>query len=757
MKPIPTENAAPDLLPAADSERSTFEINDAENVEGKSKVSQHTTTTQTTATPYSADALPDLAASLSPAASHGKLEHSERHARLNPRVSSPAPSQTQIDGSLQTVLDAFVPHVAVFASDDTDELARGKGLPGGFYDLLSPYSEDVQGKVIIRDSNGASKAWDDFSIRLIHYGDKLGGEALKDHARQKDESGNTRTSEDQEISSRNPIDELVGRSLFPAEDQDLISVDDDNTAELQEGASSSSGPAFVLYLRKILSGTLQVPHEAFCHPVACIIAVSSRSSAPLEKIRQLYAASGRGNYQIPPWVSVDYLRYYVLVHDEDHDDIIKSTALFDLMKRHFGIHCFLLRIRSERCSEIQDDIIRMPQCLWRPVEVDLAVTQNSDNPHDPPPGPPIFDSDAVAIRGFIREMVTQSIIPFMESRVVAWNEQVGSKRRGIGGRFMSLSKRWTSFGSSKSANATGGPNSTSSGTNFDPNKGYYAPEQPEAIMRQLADYSFMLRDYRLAHATYDTLRSDFFTDKAWAYHASASEFSAVSLLLIPQALSGKSRSEVVDQRLDAALYSYLTRCSMPYGAVRSLLLAIELLAGRGSGAAEDAAKWAVRSLELGVLSPTLQTLLTERVADIQQSQSGVGVLGLGSRKRKSVLWNILASSLWMDVGRSGMSIRRLRNARAMTEFHGQRSGKPVFPGMYLLYTSLEQQAPGDVAEHGAGSVMKSFFDQDDSALLEMGEPSGSKGTFQTPEPTDASGFSTVEAAYGDFGGLIQDD
>ncbi|KAL8709943.1 MAG: hypothetical protein Q9220_005393 [cf. Caloplaca sp. 1 TL-2023] len=743
MKPIPTENAAPDLLPAADSERSSFENNDFENVDRKGTFSRHKTTK--TGMPNSTRSSLDAAAPFTQAADPNKSGHSEQRARLNNRVSSPAPSQTQNDGSFRTVLGAFAPHVAIFASEDTDELARGKGLPGGFHDLLSPYGEAIQGKVIVRDSIGASKAWDDFCIKLIHYGDSSRGEVSKNHQQRDNESGDDRTSEDHESLPRNPIDELIDRFLLPVENQDQIVAGENHVEDLPEAISGLPGSAFVLYLRKVLSGTLQVPHEAFCHPVACIIAVSSRSAAPLEKIRQLYAASGRGNGRIPPWVSVDYLRYYVLVHDEDRDDIIKSTALFDLMKRHFGIHCFLLRIRSDPCSEVHDDAARIPERIWRPVEDDLTDMQSSDASSDSASEALIFDSDATAIKIFIREMVTQSIIPFMESRVVAWNEQVGSKRRGIGGRFMSLSKRWTGFGSSKVPNATGEQNSTLSSTNFDQNKGYYAPEKPEAIMRLLADYSFMLRDYKMAHATYDALRSDFYTDKAWAYYASASEFSAVSLLMTPQSLSAKQRSEVVDQRLDAALYSYLTRCSMPYGAVRSLLLAIELLAGRGLGASEDAAKWAIRSLELGIMSPTLQTLLTERVADIQQSQSGAGSLELGSRKRKSALWNILASSLWIDIGRPVMSVRRLRKACTMTQIHGQNSWSPVFPSMYLLYTSLGQQAPGNMVEGADGFAPESILDQDDSALLEVGEPPDSRGTFQDPGPADASGFSAVEA------------
>lgn len=38
-------------------------------------------------------------------------------------------------------------------------------------------------------------------------------------------------------------------------------------------------------------------------------------------------------------------------------------------------------------------------------------------------------------------------------------------------------------------------------------------------MRKLADFAFMIRDYKFAHTIYDTVRRDYATDKAFKYHA----------------------------------------------------------------------------------------------------------------------------------------------------------------------------------------------------------------------------------------------
>lgn len=356
----------------------------------------------------------------------------------------------------------------------------------------------------------------------------------------------------------------------------------------------------------------------------------------------------------------------------------------------------------------------------------------------------IFEPDAAALRSFTRELVTQSIVPFMEGRIVTWNDQVASKRRGIGGRFISLSKRWTGFGASKASNSVA---ATAPNSNFDPVKGYYPPESPEIIMRQLADYAFMLRDFKLAFSTYDSIRTDFSTDKAWLYHASATELACVSYLLIPQTLSNRSRSEMIDQKLDAALYSYLTRSSSPFGAVRSIILVAELLKGRGPTAAEDAAKWAIRLLDLGILTPLQQAFLTERIADIHHAQDGSSSLRLGSRRRQAVLWNTLASALWTKLDKPTQASFRLREAcRTMGELsHG--NGDLPFPAMRPMYNYLERD-PGDTGEKEL--VVFGADAEGDVGIgisYETNERFEEQSTISEPRPTDASGFSAVDANH----------
>ena len=271
-------------------------------------------------------------------------------------------------------------------------------------------------------------------------------------------------------------------------------------------------------------------------------------------------------------------------------------------------------------------------------------------------------------------MVTQSLVPFMEGRIAKWNDQVASKRRGISGRFASLSKRFAGFGSVRGSSPNPLTSSNSSSSNFDAREGFYKPDTSEAMMRQLADYAFMLRDWKLAYKTYDVLRVDFETDKAWAYYAAVNEMCAISILLAPQTLSSRISAETVDQMLDAALYSYLTRCSIRSRAIRCLTVAVELIRSRALPAAEYAARWGIRFLELGILHPLGQAFLSERIADCYHSYKGIGSLRIGSRKRQTAFWNLLSTRSWIAHGMDS----RARNIYGIARSIYQQLGPPEY-------------------------------------------------------------------------------
>ena len=284
----------------------------------------------------------------------------------------------------------------------------------------------------------------------------------------------------------------------------------------------------------------------------------------------------------------------------------------------------------------------------------------------------------------------------MEGRVTTWNDQVASRRRGISGRFISLSKRWTGFGSARGAKSSTSNSSGPSGNNYDPIQGFYSPESSEVTMHRLADYAFMLRDWKLASSIYDILRADFNDDKAWNHHAVANEMAALSILLTTQNANSKARTDMIDAFIDSASYSYLTRCGNLQNAVRCLILAIELYRSRGGPATGDAARWGQRLLELSIMSPLTNGLLIERLTVCYAMQQGVGTLQWGSRSRKEAFSHFLAAEVWLRLARPGNAKARLHDASVCYGMSDKHSKLPSFPGMQQLWAELQE----DIATQG---------------------------------------------------------
>ncbi|KAG9634772.1 hypothetical protein KCU98_g14941, partial [Aureobasidium melanogenum] len=573
--------------------------------------------------------------------------------RLANALNSPT-TAAQPDEARQLVLRAFAPRVSVLASDDCQELLRHKGIHGGLLDLLRPFGEKVGGRVVVRDSTGASRPWDDFGIRFTGVSDGLEAPRLDSNPSDLPEYRPARLRTGADVDQ---IDELVARHLQYAQDQPPAG--DYFSAPETKPHPSQLTPFYTLYLRRLLSGIPVTPHETFSHPVALVIAISSRNPAPIDELRTLYTTSNTGQFRPPPWVNNEFLRYYVLIHDEDHDDITKSTALYEQMKRHFGLHCHLLRLRSNECLPSDDDSMRLPSCEWLSAGEELGEIANRESSEvDDDPTPYIFESDAAAIRAFVREMVTQSIVPGMERLSALWNNEVASRRRGIAGKIGMVSKRFTfGFSGRGSSGGIGGSNS-----NYDALQGFYKPDTPEAVLRKLADYAFMLRDFKLAQSTYDLLCTDYKNDKAWKHYAGANEMAAITALLSAPIVPSRIRVDSLDQLLETAYYSYLTRCSAPYSALRTLIIGTELLRLRGGSALDDSARWATRILEDRLVGSTGHALLLERIASCYSSRRGHGKLNSGSRYRKAAFYHVLAAEAWLKLEKPRQSEQNLTSA-----------------------------------------------------------------------------------------------
>ena len=296
---------------------------------------------------------------------------------VSPAKNSPG---IELDDPKQSILGAFLPHAFVLPSADTEELIRLKGIYGGLAGLLRPFGETIHGQVVTRDSSGASQTLDNFGVHFVPFPRDVRNwpiEAVNPRSTSmlnfRDDADQSEALDSASTGARghlDVIDEVLQSYVYKSD------VDDTSgQVQTEDAAGPLKQPLsyYSFYLRKLLAGRSLVAHETFTHPVACLIAISSQSPSPIETLRDLYDATRLGSKRIPPWVSNEFLRYYLLIHDEDHDDIARTTALFDQMKKHFGLHCHLLRIRSSQCGSQDEDGTELPACRWLSAMEEVEV------------------------------------------------------------------------------------------------------------------------------------------------------------------------------------------------------------------------------------------------------------------------------------------------------------------------------------------------------------------------------------------------
>jgi hypothetical protein len=128
--------------------------------------------------------------------------------------------------------------------------------------------------------------------------------------------------------------------------------------------------------------------------------------------------------------------------------------------------------------------------------------------------------------------------------------------------------------------------------------------------------------------------------------------TVISFILAGAPLTHKVRQEIIEPMLDLACYSYLSRCSAEYCALRCLLVVVELLRLRGGGATDEAARWAIRARDISALGTIGHAIITERVGDCYAVREGTGSKNWGHRKRKSAMWKTLAAAEWSNAGKN---------------------------------------------------------------------------------------------------------
>ncbi|KAL0374799.1 UNVERIFIED_CONTAM: Trafficking protein particle complex subunit [Sesamum radiatum] len=213
-------------------------------------------------------------------------------------------------------------------------------------------------------------------------------------------------------------------------------------------------------------------HEAFDHPVACLVVVSSKDKDPIDKFVDLFNTN-----QLPPLLNdgamdPKILKYFLLVHDNQDGMLEKASGILTEMRSTFGANdCRLLCINSsgDGAEEHQEN-------LWASYKTSMSNNKQY--------GCFLNADDIGELRSTMHDFSSKHIIPHMEMKIRVLNQQV----------YFALGIVWYTFSSI------------------------------ESQIRVLGDYAFMLRDYELALSNYRLISTDYKLDKAWKHYAGVQAF-----------------------------------------------------------------------------------------------------------------------------------------------------------------------------------------------------------------------------------------
>ncbi|TXT10913.1 hypothetical protein VHUM_01664 [Vanrija humicola] len=410
-----------------------------------------------------------------------------------------------------SILQSLSPRVAVLASDDVADSCAANGC-AGLDELLRPW-EGGTDRVSILSTTLTPTVHPTFPLRFVPYASVYANPQLV---------------------SPNPelVVDLIGSGVGKLKPEDE--------------------QHYALTRALLLASRPLVPYETFNHPVGVLFAVSTSTPDPLSALTRLYGQAVGTGAQAAPWMDgVQVLKFFVVVHDVSKrgEDLTAANELLAAVKKTYGPHSTLLVINSRK------DLPELPTPDATPhSEVPLPPPKDDDNPSAlsqlyastmsslilSPTSAVAAETDGeerstkrYAARlspediqrliALVRELVVQSLVPWMEARVREWNEAYQSSKRGLTGRLFGAGRKL--FGSRPQSPAPAGAGG------YNSIKGYYPANSAEALSRRLADFAFMLRDYRYASGVYDTLRRDYSQDRAFRYASAATEMFGLSQLL----------------------------------------------------------------------------------------------------------------------------------------------------------------------------------------------------------------------------------
>ncbi|KAM6571414.1 hypothetical protein CsatA_015494 [Cannabis sativa] len=380
----------------------------------------------------------------------------------------------------QMLLDEITPVVMVLGTPLVEEACLKNGV--NFVQMLSPFCSFNSIDVPVRTASDQSYRLQKFKLRLFYASDigqpnlEVSRERLKQVITQAGEKGlSDLISDHPQINNDHPR----------SESEDLPSWFQFFNKELVRSASFSD-------------------HEAFDHPVTCLLVVSSKDEQPINQFVDLFNTNKLPSLFNDGAMDPKILKHYLLVHDNQDGSSEKAARILTEMRSTFGSDCQLLCINSSEGGVVEHD-----DNPWVPYK--------SDAPHGQKLGCFLDVDDLNEMKDIMQDLSTKHIIPYMEQKIRLLNQQVSATRKGFKNQIKNL---WWRKGKDEVVESSNGS--------------MYTFSSIESQIRVLGDYAFMLRDYELALSNYRLISTDYKIDKAWKRYAGVQEMMGLTYFMLDQ-------------------------------------------------------------------------------------------------------------------------------------------------------------------------------------------------------------------------------
>ncbi|KAH0860716.1 hypothetical protein HID58_088977 [Brassica napus] len=286
-----------------------------------------------------------------------------------------------------------------------------------------------------------------------------------------------------------------------------LESDPPQITDILSNSESEIAPTWFQYYNKELIRTLSFSdHEAFDHPVACLLVVSSKDEDPLNKFVDLFNTNRLPSLLNDGVMDPKILKHFLLVHDNQDATTERTSKVLSEMRSTFGNNeCNLLCTNSSKEGNVEHQANP-----WASFKSSVPAEKL---------GCALTGDDIGEIKELMQEFASRHIIPYMEQKVRDLNQQISATRKGLRNQIKNL---WWRKGKDDIPDSTKGSIYTFSST--------------ESQIRILGDYAFMLHDYELALSSYRLISTDYKLDKAWKHYAGVQEMMGLAYFISDQSI-----------------------------------------------------------------------------------------------------------------------------------------------------------------------------------------------------------------------------